>query len=187
MRTLHSERYRVDAADVLLRTVELVNVSRPSRSGDEPTTVVDVLRRHGERMEPPITERELERFAAVLDELGAVFELTDVDEAASALNTLLERYCAPPRLVQHEGWPWHLHVDRGDDEAWHRWVGASGSFALASRLAGRSTVPWGVCGAAGCKQVFVHDDRGAPRRHCSTTCGTRTRVARHRERRVRPG
>ena len=201
MRTLHSERSAVrtaigtgtgistaiGAADVLTRTIELINVQRPSRVGGGPLTFADVLRRHGERLDPPIPERELDRCAAVLRELGAVFRLTEVDEAAAAVNVLLERYCAPPRLMQHDGWPWHLHVDRGDDEPWHRWIGASGSFALATRLGGRRTVPWGVCNASGCDQVFVHDDRGDPRRHCSTRCATRVRVARHRERHVRPG
>ena len=187
MKTLPADRTVIHATDALARTVDLINLQRPSRLAGRPPTFADVLRRHGEQLEPPIPADELERFAAVLRELGSVFQLTDVDEAAAAVNELLERYCAPPRLMRHDGWPWHLHVDGGDDESWDRWIGASGAFALAGRLAGRRTVPWGVCDAPGCEQVFVHDDRGDPRRHCSTRCATRMRVARHRERNLKRG
>jgi predicted RNA-binding Zn ribbon-like protein len=187
MTTLHTTPSVIHTTDALSRTVELVNVQRPSRLAGRSPTFADVLRRHGEQLEPPIPADQLERFAVVLRELGSVFQLTDVDEAAAAVNELLERYCAPPRLLRHDGWPWHLHVDRGDAEPWDRWIGASGAFALAGRLAGRTTVPWGVCDASGCEQVFVHDDRGDPRRHCSTRCATRMRVARHRERHLKRG
>ena len=134
MTTLHTERSSIRATDTVARTVELVNVQRLSRRSDGLPTFADVLRRHGEQLEPPIPADELERVAAVLRELGSVFQLTDVDEAAAAVNELLERYCAPPRLMRHDGWPWHLHVDGGDDEPWQRWMGASGAFALASSL-----------------------------------------------------
>ena len=30
---------------------------------------------------------------------------------------------APPRLVRHEGWTWHLHLDRADDAPWARVAG----------------------------------------------------------------
>lgn len=188
MSTLHDTgppQLAVDAIAVLARTVDLVNVCRTRRADPRTSapTLEGVLRRHGEVIESSLTQTELRQCAAVLRELAGVMETDDVDAAAGALNVLLARYGAAPRLIRHAGWPWHLHLDGGEDEPWHRWMGATGAFALATRLAGRTDVPWGVCAAEGCEQVFVHDDRGARRRHCSSTCGTRVRVARYRDRR----
>lgn len=166
-------------AAALARTVDLVNTRTTSRWFEAPD-IQAVLRRHGERVDPPLQIADRRRVDGVLDELAEIFTIADVDAAAVALNDILQRYCAPPSLQRHDGWPWHLHVDRGDAEPWDRWVGAAGAFSLAVALAGRASVPWGVCAADGCGRVFASDDRGAPRRHCSTACGTRTRVARHR-------
>jgi len=190
MKTLHQSPFATDPRDVAERTVDLVNVFRlsrnraASRAGAE--TIVEVLIRHGEQaasgfdVSGGLDDITMQRCQEVLAEVAGVFELGKVDPAADALNILLQRYCSIPRLVRHEGWPWHLHVDEDDNGPWHRWIGASSAFALACLLAGRDTVPWGVCAAAGCERVFVHDDRGGRRNHCSVTCGTRTRVARHR-------
>lgn len=183
MKTLQGADLAVDTWAVLRRTADLVNLGRVTRSAPSTETLAVVLRWHGETIDDDIPAAEQHRCREVLIALAAVFELDDVDDAAALLNDLLARFCAAPRLLRHHGWPWHLHVDRGDDEPWHGWIGASGAFALAQRLAGRSTVPWGVCAAPGCDRVYVHDDRGGPRRHCSPTCATRVRVARHRARR----
>ena len=172
----------IDSKDVLARTIELINVDRPRAGEHAARSLLDVLRAHGETL-GELTAGDRRRAATVLHELAGVAEEQRVDEAARTLNELLRRYCARPQLMLHDGWPWHLHVDRGDEEPLHRWIGATGSFAMATALAGRSSVPWGVCAADGCDQIFVHDDRGGRRLHCSTTCGTRVRVARHRARR----
>ena len=180
---LHGSQFATDPRDVAARTVDLVNLYRPRHSGrliPVAATIVDVLGRHGEPAAVELDGETVERCRGVLAEVAEVFAIAEVDSAADVLNILLKRYCAVPRLVRHDSWPWHLHVDEDDDAPWHRWIGASSAFALACLLAGRDTVPWGVCAAAGCERVFVHDDRGGRRNHCSVTCGTRTRVARHR-------
>ena len=82
--------------------------------------------------------------------------------------------------MRHEGWDWHVHVDRADDAPWDEWLASSAALALATLLAGSLELPWGECAAAGCRRVYVHDGRGDPRRYCSTTCATRERVRRHR-------
>lgn len=169
-------------ANALVRTIDVLNVAREGFAGDEPSSLLDVLRGHGELLDH-IAVADERRVRAVIVELLAVVEEHDVDRAVELLNAVMKRYCAPPQLMRHDGWPWHMHIDRGDDEPLHRWFGATGSFALANALAGRSTVPWGVCAADGCDRVFVHDDRGATRHYCSVACGNRVRVARHRARR----
>ncbi len=165
----------------LARTVDVLNVARSGFGIDDAGSLIDVLRRHGEQLDSISAEDE-RSVRRVITELAAVIDERDVDRAATLINAAMRRYCAAPQLLRHDGWPWHVHVDRGDDEPLHRWLGATGSFALANALAERSTVPWGVCEADGCDLVFVHDDRGAPRRYCSTACGNRVRVARHRSR-----
>jgi predicted RNA-binding Zn ribbon-like protein len=172
----------IDVGDVLHRTVALMNVDRARSSQHDDVSIADVLRTHGETL-TELGVADTRRATRVLHELARIAEESSVDHAATGLNTLMAKYCARPQLMIHDGWPWHLHVDRGEDEPLHRWIGATGSFAMANALAGRSTVPWGVCAADGCEQIFVHDDRGGTRLHCSTTCGTRVRVARHRARR----
>lgn len=164
----------------LARVVDLVNTAE-GVTGSRREALASVLARHGDPVDDGFDQREATRCIAVIGRLGAATRIDDVGEAAGALNVLLARWCSAPRLVRHEGWPWHLHFDRRDDDTWNRWIGASGAFALAAALAGRPTVPWGRCAASDCDRVFVHDDRGGVRRFCSVRCASRTRVRRHRQ------
>ena len=129
---------------------------------------------------------ELDDVAAVVDDLRAVFALTDRDRAAARLNELLARHGAVPQLVRHEGWDWHLHADRVDD-TWANWLASSAALALAARLAARDDVPWGTCADRDCDRAFLDDGHGARRRYCSPTCATRERVRRHRRAHAHPG
>lgn len=176
MSTLPPAGRPTDPWGVARRTVALVNLQRTGALDD--ASLRTTLAAWGDDVSP--TTIEVRATAGVLDRLAEILTTVDVDTAAAGLNSLLARWCGPPRLVRHDGWPWHLHVDDDDDAALDRWIGASGAFALASLLAGRTSPPWGSCAAPGCSRVFVHDERGARRRYCSTTCGTRVRVARHR-------
>lgn len=163
----------------LARTVAVVNARHDEVSW--PDALAAVLRAGGEDPDDVagIDAAEAERCGVVVDRLAEVFRADGVDEAAGLLNVLLAVWCHPPRLVRHAGWGWHLHLDAADDAPWSEWLGAGGAFALAAALAADPEA-LGTCAAAGCDRVFAHDRRGGPRRFCSTTCGTRTRVARHR-------
>lgn len=156
--------------DAARRAVDLVNA--------DPADVLEVLRQHGET-DLSGFDGEADQFAAVLGELRAVLATTDRDEAAERLNELLAWHGAVPQLVRHQGWDWHVHVDRVDD-SWTNWLASSAAMALALRLVERPGVPWGVCAAAGCGRCFLDDGLGGGRRHCSPTCATRERVRRHR-------
>ncbi|MGP3986843.1 CGNR zinc finger domain-containing protein [Streptomyces sp. 3N207] len=144
-----------------------------------------LLARHGE------TERELRSLTApaaaalrraVAELTERVLTETDTDRAAEALNALLERCAARPRLSRHDGHAWHLHVDRGDDASWADWFTAGAAVALARLLSERRGVVWGECAAPDCRRLFLGGGPGAARRYCSRTCATRTRVAEHRRR-----
>ena len=164
------------------RAVALVDAVEAVDERDVPAVISEVLGSYGER-DVDLTGREVDAVIAVCAELRAVLVAADRDDAADRLNVLLATYAAPPRLVRHEGWDWHVHVDRSDDAPWDEWLASSGALALATLLASSPVLPWGQCEATGCRRTYVHDGRGDPRRYCSTTCATRERVRRHRARR----
>ena len=159
-----------------LALVDLVHAAPPNT--DLAVAIVAVLESHGESA-VELSADDVRDLVAVCGRLRAVLVAPDRDTAAAGLNALLAEHAGPPRLVRHEGWDWHVHVDAGDDAPWAAWLASSAALALASRLAAAADVPWGDC-AAGCGRVYVHDGRGGPRRYCSTTCATRERVRRHR-------
>lgn len=136
-----------------------------------------VLSAHGET---DLTGLDDERAALdlAISELRGVLELTDRDEAAAGLNDLMARHASAPRLERHDGWDWHLHVER--DDRWAPWLVASAALDLALRLASRGALPWGVCDGHDCANVFIDQGRGGRRRYCSTRCATRERVRKHR-------
>ena len=111
-----------------------------------------------------------------------VFTARDVAAAADTINGLLAGRAHPPRLTAHGGASgWHLHVDGSDDAPWGEWFLTSSCLALAVLLAERQAPPAGICASPSCGRPFVNVGRGATRRYCSATCGTRERVAMHRE------
>jgi|SRR5829696_17137 len=159
-----------DLHDAAQRAVDVVNAA--------PRDMATVLRAHGETDLAGL-DSEAEGLASVVVSLRAVLTTTDRDQAAGALNVLLARHGAVPQLVRHEGWDWHVHVDRVDD-SWSNWLASSSAMALALRLASRPGVPWGVCADEACGRAFLDDGHGGGRRHCSARCATRQRVRRHR-------
>jgi len=166
-----------DLHHAAVRAVDLVNA--------EPADVPAVLVAHGETNLTGLAA-EREQLHGVLAELRALLAITDRSEAAVRLNSLLTRHATIPQLVRHEGWDWHLHVDRVDD-TWSNWLASSAALALAGRLTARSNVPWGTCAAHGCARAFLDDGHGGTRRYCSPVCATRQRVRDHRTvRRNRP-
>lgn len=165
----------------LQRTVAVVDLVHGWRGTDEElaAAVADLLEKHGER-HVALTPAEAAGIIVVAERLRVALVTTARDVAAAVLNELLVVHAAPPRLVRHGGWDWHLHVDATDDAPWDGWLASSAALALAAMLAGSTELPWGECAAIGCERVYVHDGRGHRRRYCSTRCATRERVRRHR-------
>ena len=140
--------------------------------------VGEILARHGETDAP--ARDDLPALRAAADGVRAVFAATDVAAAAAAINALFLRYGRLPRLTDHDGTTWHLHVDRDDDGPWAEWFAAGSALALAVLLAAWQAPPGGMCAAPDCVVPFVAHGAGTPRRYCSSRCATRVRVARHR-------
>jgi predicted RNA-binding Zn ribbon-like protein len=148
---------------------------------DERSRLIAVLRAYGEPGLIEISAADLAALRQAAAGLREVFAATDVATAADRINELLAGRAHPPRLTTHGGESgWHLHVDSRDDAPWAEWFLTSSCLALAMLLAERQAPPAGLCGSPSCGKPFVNVGRGAARRYCSATCGTRERVAAHR-------
>ncbi|MFD0628290.1 CGNR zinc finger domain-containing protein [Streptomyces sanglieri] len=141
-----------------------------------------VVERHGG---PPLalTETTAGELRDAAASLVGILELSDEDRAADAINDLLDRYPARPRLVRLPGRPWSLHsrAPHGTDPA--RWLLSTAALALALWFGERGYCAWGRCAAPGCRTYFIDTGRRSPQRYCSPRCGTRVRVAAHRAQR----
>jgi predicted RNA-binding Zn ribbon-like protein len=152
----------------------------PDRSAGR-AAVIAALRAHGEPGPVEISDADLGGLREAAIQLAGVFAAGDAGTAAGQINALLAGRAHPPRLTTHGGTSgWHLHVDGRDDAPWAEWFLTSSVLALAVLLAERQAPPGGFCASPSCGRPFVNTGRGAPRRYCSATCGTRERVARHR-------
>jgi predicted RNA-binding Zn ribbon-like protein len=148
---------------------------------DERARLIAVLRAYGETGPIEISAADLTELRQAALDLRQVFAAGDTGAAAERINGLLAGRARPPRLTTHGGESgWHLHVDSSDDAPWAEWFLTSSCLALAMLLAERQAPPAGLCASYSCGKPFVNVGRGAARRYCSATCGTRERVARHR-------
>lgn len=171
------------------RLIEVANALLGCRgaAGAEPAAVRDAVRAALDRHSHSggfWPDAALDAVARAASELIDLLGEQDTDRAAHELNRLLACSAGPPRLSQHGGRPWHLHVDPVAFD-WEAWFTSSSALALALALGERGRVAWGCCRASSCGRAFVDSGRGGPRFYCSTTCATRTRVADLRDRRRR--
>jgi predicted RNA-binding Zn ribbon-like protein len=170
------------AADILAVLLPRAGNRLAPGSPGERDAVIEVLETHGEPSPVEISPADLEglRWAAL--ELREVFTAGDVATAADRINGLLAGRAHPPRLTTHGGASgWHLHVDSSDDAPSGEWLLTSSALALAVLLAERQAPPAGICASPTCGRPFVNVGRGSARRYCSAACGTRQRVAAHRQ------
>ncbi len=167
------------AADILAILLPRAGSSGQPAEGD---ALIAVLRAHGEPEPVEISDADLAGLRRAALDLAEVFAAEDAATAADRINALLGARAHPPRLTTHGGGSgWHLHVDSSDDAPWADWFLTSSCLALAVLLAERQAPPGGFCRSPSCGQPFVNVGRGSARRYCSTACGTRQRVAAHRE------
>jgi predicted RNA-binding Zn ribbon-like protein len=114
--------------------------------------------------------------AAALREVFEAAAAGETDRAAGAVNQLLHRYRAAPRLIRHDREPWHLHFHSADAGLAATW-GAHCATGLAVVIGGGDLRRLGVCGATRCDRVFVDTSRNGSRRFCSAPCLNRTKIA----------
>ncbi|WP_344446584.1 ABATE domain-containing protein, partial [Kitasatospora nipponensis] len=80
-----------------------------------------LLARHGG---PPLvrTEADARELVEAAGRLVHVLSLRAEDEAAEAINALLDAYPAQPRLVRLPGRPWSLHARAPQDAGLTHWL-----------------------------------------------------------------
>ncbi|WP_395292691.1 CGNR zinc finger domain-containing protein [Kitasatospora hibisci] len=142
-----------------------------------------LLERHGG---PPfrLTDADARELRRATAHLIRILALRDEDEAAEAINTLLDRYPARPRLVRLPGRPWSLHTQAPPGAGLTHWLLSTSALALGLWLGERGSCAWGRCAAPDCDRFFIDTGRRAPQRYCTPRCATRVRVAAHRAQRA---
>lgn len=167
------------------RLIDLANAVRATPELPR-EALAELLAHHGESpqdlTETAFSAGDAEELRTAVTRIGRVLTETDPDRAAEELNSLLAAHAGPPRLSRHDGHPWHLHVDRGDDTGWADWFLASSALALAQILTEYGRITWGSCAAARCSTLYLGTGPGSARRYCSAACASRERVAAHRRR-----
>ncbi|MFJ6051466.1 CGNR zinc finger domain-containing protein [Streptomyces sp. NPDC092307] len=173
---LSAARRLIDLAEAVRTTPDLPRAE-----------LAELLAGHGERpadlSEEVFSEASAAELRAAARRMAAVLGEGDEDRAAESVNALFAEYGTRPRLTRHDGHPWHLHVDRGEEAGWGEWFLASGALTLAQLLTEYGRIAWGSCAAESCGRLFLATGPGSTRRYCSGSCATRARVAAHRRRR----
>lgn len=121
----------------------------------------------------PFSERDADALRTAVARITEVLTTDDTDRVAASLNALLAAHAAAPRLSRHDGHPWYLHVDRGEDAGWADWFLAAS--ALAQILTAYGRVTWGACAADGCSTLYLGTGPGSARRYRSAACASRAR------------
>ncbi len=169
--------------------VDLVNL--PDDRLDA-ATLAAYLIDHGEAAPIDLAPRDVEQLTQVRAELSDLFDAASAqapgggagaaDLVAERVNRLLDRAQRPPRLSNHDGTAWHLHIT-ADEAPWAGWLAAVAGLGLARLLAEDGVARLGRCAAPSCRRVFAGGLRNHPRRYCSPACANRGRVAAFRARR----
>ncbi|MGW7709731.1 CGNR zinc finger domain-containing protein [Streptomyces sp. NPDC054771] len=143
-----------------------------------------LLERHGG---PPftLTGADARRLREATARLTRILAMCDEDQAAEAINALLDEYPARPHLVRFPGRPWSLHTRAPRDAGPTQWLLSTTALALGLWLSERGRCAWGQCAAPHCDHYFIDTGRRAPQRYCTPRCATRVRVASHRAQRDR--
>ncbi|PZU48520.1 MAG: RNA-binding protein [Arsenicicoccus sp.] len=123
---------------------------------------------------------EVQRVRLVRPRLAQLWEL---DEAGvvDLVNVLLAEERAVPRLVDHDGWGWHLHATDDDAPFATRMV-VEAAMAMVDVVRAGELGRLRRCEADGCEGVLVDLSRNRSKRFCSTSCGNRVAAAAYRER-----
>jgi predicted RNA-binding Zn ribbon-like protein len=167
--------------------VDLVNSEDRWANTDLLATIDDLdvyLARHGVTGSRTRDHAELAAMRELRTALREVFEQAHAGDATSvvdALNGLLTRSDASPRLVQHDDQPLHLHFTPADATLERR-LGAELATALAIVVRDGGISRLRICDAPDCASVLIDISKNRSRRYCDTQCGNRQNVAAYRRR-----
>lgn len=135
---------------------------------------------------PNLTDKDLHATRALRSRLRAVWEASDAEQAAAAINEILEAVAARPRISVHGDAPPHLHFEpEAGDPVMD--LGAVSAMGLSVALIEGGWERFGTCSSTACDDVYVDVSKNRSRRHCSDTCTTRESVAAYRARKRSEG
>jgi predicted RNA-binding Zn ribbon-like protein len=172
-------------------SVELVNALAIDHAGgksvptDEPVPVIAQALAVDPASVAQLGESDAAGFVALASRLRDVFDAlgsSDVDGAASRLNTMLAEHPAHPHLAKERG-RWRMHHHPVDAALVPMWTSICAE-GLARMIGAGDNDRLGTCRATDCERVFLDLSKNASRRFCSTTCQNRTKAATFRRRRA---
>jgi predicted RNA-binding Zn ribbon-like protein len=174
-----------DTEETLEFTVSLANTCPDaSRSGlDEIATAQqlgDFLTRWHYSGRIDHDEVELRDVLHTRNLLRGVWSL-DTDDAVDAINGMLRRARALPRLARHDGSPWHLHATEPDAPLAER-IRVEVALALVDVIRSGEIDRLRHCEADNCAGLLVDLSRNGSKRFCSVRCGNRMNMIAFRER-----
>jgi predicted RNA-binding Zn ribbon-like protein len=137
------------------------------------------LREHGMASDT-LTERDMEEVREVRGRLRAVWQTKSDRQRARLLNRLLAEAGTMPQVTDHGG-DWHLHYVPMEAPIAQR-LAAMAAMGLAVVVSDYGHERLGICGAEGCRDVYVDTSRNRSRRYCDESCASRTNVAAFRAR-----
>lgn len=137
------------------------------------------LKQYGEK--GSVAASDLADLTLATDRLYEVFAASNLQQAATLLNTILNDYAQAPRLSMHGESSWHIHIDSSDHASWAEWFATSSALAIAIILAEKQRHPGGICASATCEKPFIDLGKGGGRSYCSSRCANRERIASYRK------
>lgn len=135
------------------------------------------------------------RIDADAAELAAVRELRvrlrglwedDEQSVVDLTNALLVEGCAQPRLVNHDGFGWHVHATSPDAPLATRMT-VEAAMAVVDVVREGELQRLRVCEAPDCDAVVVDLSRNRSRRFCDGGCAARVHSAAYRARKAAEG
>lgn len=159
----------------------LVDVANAVSANSADAELLRILREHG-APDQRVADTDASDIRSAAHHVIAILSMTEPGDAARAINTLLRRYPAYPRLVQLPGRPWSMHSEPQEDSDRAQWLLSTAALALGLWLSDRGRCAWGRCAGPECERFFIDTGRRQPQRFCCPRCATRSRVATHRQR-----
>lgn len=163
----------------------LVNTAPTDEHGDELRGVADLdafRARWDDSGTRTADEQDLDDVALLRTTLREAWTAPE-EVAVTLVNELLAAGSAPPQLVRHDGFGWHVHATAADDRPSTR-LRAEIALALVDVVRADELPRLGTCARPGCGHVLADLSRNRSRRFCDEGCANRSHAAAYRARRA---
>lgn len=153
-------------------------------ANDPPSSLAELRERcadAGVVMDMRVCRIDLPDTLAFLMAWVEMIDAPDDQTRVDRLNDLLEQHASHPRVTNHSGESWHLHYRR-PDRTLAGVLTTLISVGTAMHVTSRGMHRLARCGAEDCERIYADVSRNGRQRYCSTRCGSRAAVRRHRAR-----